>query len=263
MVASVRLRVARTVSSDWNENTVTFNTRPRALFGDVSTDTSSGVALSNQFNALQSTAVNTTTDVLNIYNSLPTSENQITFAVTINSNARDFRLTSKEGAGSNLANWPRLILGITAKPDYRVLYDLNGGTGIVLEPDKEAGVTFAAAGTANIVSGPYGFPVPLKEWNTSADGSGTSYAPGAIITMPEADMTLYAIWDPAAIDAKIIIAAYNDVGKLIAFDDYANAIQAQDLVNGLISNGAKTIRAFLWDSNFIPLAEAKSLYTRP
>lgn len=31
-------------------------------------------------------------------------------------------------------------------------------------------------------------------WNTKPDGSGTAYAPGAAITMPETDVTLYAQW---------------------------------------------------------------------
>ena len=34
------------------------------------------------------------------------------------------------------------------------------------------------------------------DWNTAANGSGTSYAPGAITTMPAANLTLYAIWTP-------------------------------------------------------------------
>jgi uncharacterized repeat protein (TIGR02543 family) len=31
-------------------------------------------------------------------------------------------------------------------------------------------------------------------WNTQADGLGTAYQPGAILTMPAADVTLYAQW---------------------------------------------------------------------
>lgn len=34
------------------------------------------------------------------------------------------------------------------------------------------------------------------EWNTSANGSGTTYAPGAVFAMPAETVTLYAIWTP-------------------------------------------------------------------
>lgn len=36
----------------------------------------------------------------------------------------------------------------------------------------------------------------LTEWNTAVNGSGTSYEPGATISFPGADTTLYALWAP-------------------------------------------------------------------
>lgn len=31
-------------------------------------------------------------------------------------------------------------------------------------------------------------------WNTAADGSGVTYQPGETLTMPDNDVTLYAMW---------------------------------------------------------------------
>jgi uncharacterized repeat protein (TIGR02543 family) len=81
----------------------------------------------------------------------------------------------------------------TAVSTYAVLYDANGGTGSV-----PVDSTKYAAGSAVTVlpnSGPltksdYAF----TGWNTAADGSGTSYDPGATLTMGSADVTLYAKW---------------------------------------------------------------------
>ncbi len=41
----------------------------------------------------------------------------------------------------------------------------------------------------------------FDDWNTAANGSGTSYAPGDTTSMPAADVTLYAIWTPNISDA--------------------------------------------------------------
>ena len=71
---------------------------------------------------------------------------------------------------------------------YTISFDANGGSGS-MDPQKSvegAAVTLASNAFTN---GSYDF----AEWNTAADGSGTSYADGATIT-PTADMTLYAQW---------------------------------------------------------------------
>ncbi|MGI6225120.1 MAG: InlB B-repeat-containing protein [Peptococcales bacterium] len=75
---------------------------------------------------------------------------------------------------------------------YTVTYDGNGGTGDPpIESDKRVGKTFAAA--ANCFIAPSG--KQFKEWNTNADGTGEGYAPGADVTMPDGNLTLYAIWE--------------------------------------------------------------------
>ena len=76
---------------------------------------------------------------------------------------------------------------------FAVTYNLNGGHGAVpTQANMVAGATFAAA-TANGLTPPSGYALFI-EWNTQADGSGRSYAPGAIITMPSRALTLHAIW---------------------------------------------------------------------
>lgn len=75
---------------------------------------------------------------------------------------------------------------------YHITYHANGGTGGYDGPDITAGETAtvsALSGTGIARSG-YKF---LK-WNTSANGSGTSYAPGDTVTL-NTDLTLYAQWE--------------------------------------------------------------------
>ena len=68
-------------------------------------------------------------------------------------------------------------------PTYTITYNANGGSGTM---NAETASTTAIS----TFTPPTG--KQFKEWNTSADGSGTSYAAGA--TVPS-DVTLYAIWE--------------------------------------------------------------------
>ena len=79
------------------------------------------------------------------------------------------------------------------KAYYSVTYDLNGGSGTVpTEANKAMGDIFSVASAGGMEA-----PVDrqFKEWNTSPDGTGTSYATGSTITMPANAVTLYAIWE--------------------------------------------------------------------
>jgi len=75
---------------------------------------------------------------------------------------------------------------------FGVTYALNGGSGSVpTETDKAAGETFTVKAETGMTA-PAG--QQFDKWNTAANGSGTSYAAGATVTMPAGALTLYAIW---------------------------------------------------------------------
>ena len=78
---------------------------------------------------------------------------------------------------------------------YTITYNANGGTGTMEE--EEASRTATSTFTP-----PEG--KQFKEWNTLADGSGTSYPAGA--TVPS-DVTLYAIWY-APLSAHVQVGDY-------------------------------------------------------
>lgn len=78
---------------------------------------------------------------------------------------------------------------------YRMTYDAHGATS-----------GWGPAAMTATVGAPLSLPSALTlakagsvfaGWNTAADGSGTTYAPGAAFTSTSA-VTLYALWKPAA-----------------------------------------------------------------
>ena len=75
---------------------------------------------------------------------------------------------------------------------YAVTYSANGGTGTTAAQSKTYGTALTLRSCGFAREG-YAF----KNWNTKADGSGTSYAAGASYTA-NAAVTLYAIWTHAA-----------------------------------------------------------------
>ncbi len=82
-----------------------------------------------------------------------------------------------------------------AAETHTVYYNANGGTGeysvSVTTGDIYTVLTPASVG---ITRSGYTF----TRWNTSADGSGTSYTSGSTITIADADITLYAQWNSSS-----------------------------------------------------------------
>ena len=70
-----------------------------------------------------------------------------------------------------------------------VTYDANGGAGVDAAASYNYGATVTVS-TAQVSRSGYSF----IGWNTLADGSGTTRATNSTFTMPETDLTLYAIW---------------------------------------------------------------------
>ncbi|MDR1210431.1 MAG: NPCBM/NEW2 domain-containing protein [Clostridiales bacterium] len=274
---NITFRAAR-ADPDWIENQVTWRTRP-TIYATPRADSNTITAGT----AAGSTSQAVEFDVTSLYNSAPAGEDQLSFAVSVNNSSRDFILTSKEGSGANPERAPRLRVELDLPSDYMITYDLNGGSGSApIQPALGSGKTFAASRALGL-TGPAG--KLFKEWNTKADGSGTSYNPGDVVTMSASNLTLYAIWveargiivsyetfldrvgivivralEPAK--AVLVIAAYGDNGELTSISRYlpdADGGQEQDIVTGFDYSGAASVRAFLWDDDFIPMAESKAV----
>lgn len=79
-------------------------------------------------------------------------------------------------------------LTVKVRPVYTLSFDANGGIGAPAEQEKDHGKDAVVPKAEPVFSG-YKF----INWNTKADGTGVSYAPGDIYT-PNENKTLYAIW---------------------------------------------------------------------
>lgn len=73
-----------------------------------------------------------------------------------------------------------------------VTYDLNGGTGTT--PLAVSGVFGENKGTVANDSGFSRVDYAFLGWTTAPNGTGTPYIPGAVLTIPATDTTLYANW---------------------------------------------------------------------
>jgi uncharacterized repeat protein (TIGR02543 family) len=89
--------------------------------------------------------------------------------------------------------------GATIKePTYSLAYDGNGNTGGAVPVDStsyKSGSVATVLGNSGSLS-KTGFA--FSGWNGKADGSGTSYAAGASLTIGSANVTLYAAWTKTA-----------------------------------------------------------------
>ncbi len=73
---------------------------------------------------------------------------------------------------------------------YSISYDANGGSGA---PSTASGIQFGSSTTVSATV-PNRTGYLFNGWNTAANGSGTSYASGASLTMPANNVALYAQW---------------------------------------------------------------------
>ena len=83
---------------------------------------------------------------------------------------------------------------VIAVTDTFVVYNGNGNTSGAAPIDSnsyQSGSQVSVMGNTGYLA-KYGYT--FNGWNTLADGSGTFYAPGAVLTMGTADVTLYAQW---------------------------------------------------------------------
>ena len=89
-----------------------------------------------------------------------------------------------------------LLYAIWRQMTYTVTYDANGGTGAPAVQTKKHGEPLTLTTETPRRSG-YQF----DGWNTAANGSGTSYAPGGTYTA-DVSVTLYAIWRRTSFTVK-------------------------------------------------------------
>lgn len=96
-----------------------------------------------------------------------------------------------------------VVLADVGGTTYSVTYDGNENTGGAVPTDEntyeESAEVTVLGNTGSLVKTGYTF----AGWNTSADGSGTDYAPAATFAMGTANVTLYAQWEAAAEKIKL------------------------------------------------------------
>lgn len=112
--------------------------------------------------------------------------------------------TKSDGTGTNYAsgasytgNAALALYAVWQLSTWTVSYNANGGTGAPANQTKTAGVALILSSTV-----PTRTDYRFVEWNTAANGSGTSYAPGATYTT-DAALALYAIWESTYTAPKI------------------------------------------------------------
>ncbi|GHV94496.1 hypothetical protein AGMMS50293_08160 [Spirochaetia bacterium] len=125
------------------------------------------------------------------------------------------------------AQWTAII--------YTINYHANGASGTAPSPQS------AAYGGSLAISGQGGLSLAgrlFDGWNTSADGTGTSYPEGSSITM-NADLALYAQWiDPATIRYTVSYDANGGSGSVPASQMATNGtIIAVSNPGGLSNSG--------------------------
>jgi len=114
--------------------------------------------------------------------------------------------TKPDGSGTTYSTNQSVSLGtvnfnlyVLWTPTYTVTYFGNGASGGTVPVDSGA---YVAGGAAAVLGNSGTLTLTGKQlvgWNTSADGSGTSWAVGAVMTMGSANRALYAIWAPAGL----------------------------------------------------------------
>ena len=137
----------------------------------------------------------------------------------------------------------------------RLYYNGNGGSSSVSStPASESGVV-----TITTVS-PTRSGYTFIGWNTSANGTGTSYAPGVSFTLT-ASLTLYAQWqrtdggndddDPMYTDWTLVTSP----SQLVVGDEYLIACNSKDVVAGLITSNNKLAQVDATFSSDVSIVE--------
>ncbi len=103
-----------------------------------------------------------------------------------------------------------------------VIYNGNGNTGGSVPVDgngySEGAMVTVLGNTGSLTKSGFLF----SEWNTAADGTGTSHAPGATLTIGASDVTLYARWTP--VPPPEGVAVYTGANGNSSADTWNNSV---------------------------------------
>ena len=132
-------------------------------------------------------------------------EDSITATVLCSVSPSIDKISSDSISGTTTTYTPTTSITLYAKwtaNTYAVSFDANGGSGSISNMSIVAGTAKALTSNTTITRSGYTF----AGWNTAADGSGTSYANGASITV-YGNLTVYAKWTPIASAIPTAISA--------------------------------------------------------
>ena len=93
---------------------------------------------------------------------------------------------------------------------HSIMFDANGGTGTMNNGTVNHGADYTVPSSTTFTNEGY----KLKNWNTAANGSGTTYALGSKILNVTNNITLYAQWEQAySVTIAINISGVGDLGS--------------------------------------------------
>ena len=127
--------------------------------------------------------------------------------------------TAIDGSGTEYPPGASMVLNASATyyaqwtetSPLQIVFVDNGGTGSEPALSGEAGTTVTLPGITGLTDTGY----TLTSWNTAANGSGTSYALGEVLTLTS-PMTLYAQWTATPSSIKVNFNANGGSGSLEA-----------------------------------------------
>ena len=161
--------------------------------------------------------------------------------------------------------WSAVIDNVCVTHYYTVTYNSNGGTGTMTDSNNPYGENSTVTVLPNSFTGPN--YQTFNGWNTAADGSGTSYLPGATFNIT-ANITLYAQWLEtwtSAVHSKPSTYTEGTTVNITCANDLAWAIS---VVNGLNGHTAAPSTNFnvTTDINmdahvWVPMGTASNPYT--
>lgn len=134
--------------------------------------------------------------------------------------------TAANGSGATYAAGSSIIpvgnvtlyaLWVLAPATFTLAYDPNTASSGLAPTSTSGSGSVALAPSAGTLSKP-GFT--FAGWNTAADGSGTSYQPGAALNLTS-NVTLYAMWTPVVAQLTLASTGVSDSGLLLVFSTLA------------------------------------------